>query len=205
MVKWDVITFGNYNWQVLAIEDNRKALIITQDILELRWYHNKFADITWADCALRQYLNHEVYNTFSQDEKARIIKVINKNFDNPWFNTTGGQDTTDHLFLLSLQEVCLYFGDSSAKLGNKSGQTWFIDDENNGSRQAKYATDFHWWRLRSPGYYGRTVASINKNGHVYVRGNGVFGKPRDAGGVRPALWLWLDDQCSPGNERSKEN
>ena len=192
MVKHDLIPFGQYSWQVLAIEDDRRALIITQDILELRWYHNKFVDITWADCALRQYLNHELYHTFSQDEQARIIGVTNPNVDNPWFNTKGGQDTTDRLFLLSLEEVCQYFGDSSAKLGNKGGQTWSIDDENNWKRQAKYGTDFHGWRLRSPGYYARTGASINKMGHVYVRGNGVFGRPRDGGGIRPALWLRLN-------------
>lgn len=192
MVNNDILTFGKFTWQVLAIEDGHKALIITQDILELRWYHNKFVDTTWADCDLRQYLNHDVYNTFNHDERARIIEVTNLNVDNPWFNTKGGQDTRDHLFLLSLQEVCQYFGDSRAKLENKGGQTWFIDDGNNRTRQAKYGTDFHWWRLRSPGYYGRTSASINKSGHVYVRGNGVFGSPRDGGGVRPALWLRLN-------------
>jgi hypothetical protein len=193
MVNYDIITFGSYTWLVLAIEYGHKALIISQNILELRWYHNKFVDTTWADCDLRQYLNHEVYNTFSQSEKARIMEVKNRNVDNPWFNTKGGQDTKDHLFLLSLEEVCQYFGDSRAKLENKGGQTWFIDDENNSTRQAKYGDDFHWWRLRSPGYYGRTGASINKHGHVYVRGNGIFGSPRDGGGVRPALWLRLED------------
>ncbi|GAB4044337.1 DUF6273 domain-containing protein [Spirosoma jeollabukense] len=191
MLKHDLIPFGPYRWQVLAIEDDSRALIITQDIVELRWYHTKFVDITWAGCAVRQYLNQELYHTFSQDEQARIIEVTNPNVDNPWFNTTGGQDTTDRLFLLSLEEVCQYFGDSSAKLRNKGEQAWSIDDENNRKRQANYGTDYHGWRLRSPGYYGRTGASINKNGHVYVRGNGVFGSPKDGGGIRPALWLRL--------------
>jgi hypothetical protein len=197
MVKHDLITFGMYTWQVLAVEEGHRALIITQDIVDLRWYHHQFVDITWADCALRQYLNQEIYSTFSQDEKARIIEVTNKNVDNPWFNTKGGADTTDHLFLLSLEEVCQYFGNSRANLRNKGRQTWLIDDENNANRQARYGTDFHSWRLRSPGYYGRTGASINKHGHVYVRGNGVFGSPRDGGGVRPALWLRVDDQIWP--------
>ncbi|RZK33301.1 MAG: hypothetical protein EOO61_15550, partial [Hymenobacter sp.] len=87
MVKHDLITFGLYTWQVLAVEEGHRALIITQDIVDLRWYHHQFVDITWADCALRQYLNQEIYSTFSQDEKARIIEVTNKNIDNPWFNT----------------------------------------------------------------------------------------------------------------------
>lgn len=122
------------------------------------------------------------------------MAVTSKNLDNPWFKTKGGQDTIDHLFLLSLEEVCHYFGESRTKLGHKGGQSWSIDDDNNRKRQARYGTDFHGWRLRWPGYYGRTGASIDKNGHVYVRGNGVFGRPRDGRGVRPALWLRLADQ-----------
>lgn len=192
MVKDDIITFGKYNWRVLHLKDGR-ALIITEDIIELRWYHNEFVDITWADCDLRKYLNNEFYNKFSQDEKAKIITVTSRNPDNPWFKTKEGIDTTDSLFLLSLEDVCEYFGDSTAKLRNKGNQTWLIDDENNGKRQAKYGNDFHWWRLRSPGYYGRTAASVSYYGYVYVRGNGVYGRPRDGGGVRPALWLKLED------------
>lgn len=192
MVTHDIIAFGKYNWQVLSIKDGR-ALIITEDIIALRWYHTKFADITWADCDLRKYLNNEFYNEFNQDEKAKISTVRNRNADNQWFKTKGGKSTIDSIFLLSLEEVCEYFGDSKAKLQNKGSQTWFIDDENNGKRQAKYGNDYHWWRLRSPGYYGRTGASVSYNGHVYVRGNGVYGRPRDGGGVRPALWLKLEE------------
>ena len=192
MVKGDIITFGDYNWRVLDVKDGR-ALIITEDIVELRWYHKKFVEITWADCDLRKYLNNEFYNKFSQDEKAKISTVTSRNPDNPWFKTKGGNDTTDGIFLLSLEEVCEYFDDSGAKLRDKGNQTWYIDDENNGKRQAKHGNDFHWWRLRSPGYYGRTAASVSYYGYVYVRGNGVHGRPRDGGGVRPALWLKLHD------------
>ncbi|RZK03934.1 MAG: hypothetical protein EOO43_22870 [Flavobacterium sp.] len=129
---------------------------------------------------------------YRQDEKAKIITVTNKNLDNQWFKTKGGNDTTDHIFLLSLEEVCEYFGDSQTRLHNKGNQTWLIDDENNSNRQAKYNNEFHWWRLRSPGYYKRTSASISSNGHVYVRGNGVYGRPKDGGGLRPAFWLNLN-------------
>ena len=192
MLKDDIIPFGNYIWRVLDIKDNR-ILIITKDIIELRWYHKEFVEITWADCELRKYLNYEFYNTFNPNEKARIISVKNHNHDNPWFKTKRGIDTTDNVFLLSLEEVCKYFGDSIEKMKNKGSQKWYIEDENNSKRQAKFGGEYHWWRLRSPGYYGRTSASINSNGNVYVRGNGVNGRPKDGGGVRPALWLKLEN------------
>lgn len=192
MVEGNKITFGEYDWRVLTTK-NRRALITTETIVELRWYHQTFAAVTWADSALRKHLNHEFYDKFSHDEKAKIITVTNQNSDNHWFKTKGGVDTTDRIFLLSLEEVCRYFGDSTANLQNKGSQRWFIDDENNGKRQAKYANGFHWWRLRSPGYYARTAASISAKGYVYVRGNGVYGRPKDGGGVRPALWLRLEE------------
>lgn len=195
-MKDGMLTFGRYNWRVLDLKDD-KALIITEAIIELRWYHQEFADTTWADCAVRKYLNNEFYATFSPNEQARVSSVTNTNPDNPWFRTTGGTDTIDSIFLLSLEEVCRYFGDSSTKLQQKGSQTWLIDDENNGNRQAKYGNDFHWWRLRSPGYYGRTAVSVSSSGNVYVRGNGVYGRPRDSGGIRPALWL------KPGSQIGK--
>lgn len=187
----DCIRFGKYAWQVLARKTGM-ALIITQDVIELHWYHQQFVDITWAECDLRNYLNHELYNQFSQHDKSKIRSVTLSNPDNPWFKTKGGKESLDRLFLLSLEEVCLYFGDSSAKLQHKADQTWLIDDANNSQRQARYGGDLHSWRLRSPGYYGRTAASVRSDGCVYVRGNGVYGRPRDGGGLRPALWLKLD-------------
>jgi hypothetical protein len=192
MKKGDLISFGKYHWRVLAIQDNG-ALLITENILELRWYHMQFVDTTWADCELRKYLNDVFYNTFNLCEQAKILPVTNRNPDNPWFRTTGGATTTDRIFLLSLEEVCEFFGDSGARLRTKGRQTWLIDDENNPKRQATHGAGFHWWRLRSPGYYGRTAASVNAAGQVYVRGNGVYGRPRDGGGVRPALWLKLEN------------
>lgn len=185
-----IITFGGFDWRVLDMTDN-KMLVITENIIGLHWYHTEFIEITWAGSAIRKYLNTEFYNAFSKEDKERIIRVVNRNPDNPWFKTKGGLDTADYIFLLSLEDICKYFGDSHENLLHKGNQKWQINDKNNGKRQAKYGDDFHWWRLRSPGYYSRTSASISANGYVYVRGNGVYGKPKDGGGLRPALWLKL--------------
>lgn len=190
MIEDGKITFGNYRWELLKVEADR-ALIITECIIELHWYHTEFVDITWSGCELRYYLNNDFYETFSQGDKERIIPVVNCNPNNQWFGTNGGVATTDRIFLLSLEEVCTYFGDSKSDLLQKGNQKWYIEDENNKLRQAKYSNGFHWWRLRSPGYYGRTSASVSANGNVYVRGNGVYGSPKDGGGMRPALWLKL--------------
>ena len=184
----DKIIFGNIFWQVLDVKGD-SALIVTKDIIALQWYHHSFVDITWEESELRRYLNNEFYHSFHEEEKGKIRAVVNRNPDNQWFRTKGGPNTTDKVFLLSLEEVCKYFGDSTENLQIKGNQKWLISDENNPKRQVKFGNAYHWWRLRSPGYYGRTSASVNAQGNVYVRGNGVYGRPKDGGGVRPALWL----------------
>ncbi|GAA0751158.1 DUF6273 domain-containing protein [Clostridium sartagoforme] len=182
---------------MLYIEDNA-ALIITEDIIEQRPYHDDYKDIKWAECGLRKYLNGEFYDKFNDTDKSRIIEVTNKNLDNPWYGTKGGDDTKDSIFLLGIEDVvCRYFGDSSKKLQNRSKKQnyWFQrKDENNNKRIAKFMDYDYWWWLRSPGRINRVAAYVHGNpgGCVGINGNSVFfrsfGAERD-GGVRPALWL----------------
>ena len=133
----DNISFGNYRWLVLDVKDT-KALIITECIIDHRSYHNAYEEITWADCALRNYLNNEYYNNFSDVEKDKICTVTNKNLDNQWYGVKGGVDTNDKVFLLSIEElVCKYFGDSSELLYSprKNKRYWFErKDLNNNKR-----------------------------------------------------------------------
>lgn len=108
-----IIPFGGYDWRILDIQ-NHTALVITEDIIELRAYNDVYKDTTWSDCELRRYLNSEFYGSFNQADRSRIIPVMNENPDNQWYGSKGGEDTKDAIFLLSVEEaVCRYFGDSS--------------------------------------------------------------------------------------------
>ncbi len=195
-----IISFGGYNWRVLDTQNN-SALIITEDIIEQRSYHDAYKDITWADCSLRKYLNGEFYNKFTEADKLRIIPVINKNPDNEWYGAKGGEDTKDSVFLLSTEEVCKYFGDSSSKLQNKgkNQRYWFErKDENNIKRLAKLQGKewCWWWWLRSPGRVNvKAVYIFGTDGNIGIQGNNILkGNISDGkctGGVRPALWLKL--------------
>lgn len=105
----DKISFGNYEWRVLD-RQNDTALIITDKIIEMSPCHDFYADITWAECSLRGYLNSKFYDTFTAIEKSQIITVMNKNPDNLWYGAKGGNNTKDRIFLLSLEDaVCRYF------------------------------------------------------------------------------------------------
>lgn len=197
----DKILFGNYDWQVLDIQNDR-ALIITENIIEQRPYHNAYVGITWADCSLRKYLNGEFYDRFNKDDKSRICPVINKNPDNQWYGIKGGEDTRDRIFLLSIEEVvCKYFGDSSSKLYNpgKNQRYWFQrKDENNGRRIARLEANkeqIWWWWIRTPGRVNVKAVYIHGDGNIGIQGNNILkGNIADGkctGGVRPALWLKL--------------
>lgn len=194
-----IISFGDYNWRVLGIQNNA-ALVITEEIIEQRAYHDAYKEITWADCALRKYLNGEFYDKFNTADKLRILPVLNKNLDNHWYGSEGGADTQDSIFLLSLEEVCKYFGDSLSKLHNrgKNQRYWFErKDENNSNRIARImgTEGICWWWLRSPGRLNLKAAYVHGDGNIGIQGNNVLkgniSDGRCTGGVRPALWLKL--------------
>ena len=197
----DIIVFGNYEWRVLTVEDD-KALIITDCIVEERPYHDSYIDITWADCSLRKYLNDDFYNKFDDADKMRIVPVINKNTDNQWYGSTGGENTIDYIFLLSLEEAtCQYFGDSSSKLYHpgKNQRYCFQRKDANNSKRLAYLLGKDgtwWWWLRSPGRNNvKAVYIFGTDGCVGIQGNNILkgnlDEGRCRGGVRPALWLKL--------------
>lgn len=194
-----IVPFGRYRWRILDMKDDA-ALIITESIVEQRPYHDAYKDITWADCALRRYLNGDFYDGFSAVEQSRIVPVLNKNADNEWYGSNGGADTQDRVFLLSIEEaVCRYFGDSSSKLYDprKNKRYWFErKDENNGKRIARLAPGNEgvwWWWLRSPGRVNVKAVYIHGDGNIGIQGNNVLkgnlSDGRCTGGVRPALWM----------------
>ena len=184
----NIIRFGRYDWRILETRGN-KALILSDKIIEEKWYHERETSIDWAGCSLRRYLNGAFLNTFSQEEKSRIAKTKVENSRNPWFGTDGGNDTTDMVFLLSIAEVARYFGDGR-RLQKKSKHTGHIDDRYNKDRTAKtIAGSEAWWWLRSPGYSRSRTAFVSPTGALYIYGGLVFGGSGRGGGVRPVMWL----------------
>jgi len=196
-----LIRFGAYQWRVLDIKENA-ALIITENIIEQGVYHDAYVDITWADCSLRRYLNGVFLDKFASDEKAKIVPVINKNPDNPWYGTAGGADTEDRVFILCLDEVaCKYFGDSSALLCHpkKNQRYWFERKDDNNSRRKARLEENHsicWWWIRTPGRVSVKAVYIHGDGNIGIQGNNIFkgniADGRCTGGIRPALWLRLE-------------
>ena len=205
-----LIGFGPYVWKVLEEKDGR-ALVITKDIIELRRYH-LFEDwnLTWETSDMRKYLNSVFLQKFTPEERKMIVETKVKNPDNIWFTDTssgGGNDTIDMVFLLSLEEVDRYFGNSKDYLHRRglqydSGKGKWAPSENgiilsnahDGARVSMYNGEPWSWWLRSPGGFNVRAAIVWSDGIISALGHSVYLiDPYDLGvGVRPALWLNLE-------------
>jgi transcriptional regulator with XRE-family HTH domain len=214
-----VIPFGKYQWRVLKIDGN-SALIIAESVIEQRAYHEEFAEITWEHCDLRKYLNKQFYDTFDPLDRARILETKITDCDNPWYGTNWGNSTVDRIFLLSINEVLKYFGDSgelkSKKKWHSPGDHYqdnnpndpvlsdgphcieygeFINDQYNDARKALYHKVYNaGWDERT--YWLRSPGIHLRHTTVIVGQKGeLFICGADVYmsdiGVRPALWLSL--------------
>ncbi|MDR0248760.1 MAG: DUF6273 domain-containing protein [Oscillospiraceae bacterium] len=183
----DLVSFGNVVWRVLDVQGG-KALLISEEVLFSRAYHSAARSVTWAESDLRAYLNGDFFDgAFTYAEKERVIDTYCENAANQWRGTSGGEDTTDKVFLLSLEEVVKYFGDSGQLASRPTGAS-SIDDQYNNLRVARNSSGaaVSWW-LRSPGAYSDYAAATDGGGRVNMSGYGA----RTSRGVRPALWVTL--------------
>ena len=165
------IKLGGYDWLVLDIFD-RKALVVSDRILSERAYHSAEEAVTWESSEMRRYLNGDFLGAFSESEKKRIAETVLMNGDNPEYNTAGGNNTSDKVFLLSLGDAEKYFIDNSARTAVK------LDGE-----------AMHYW-LRSPGCEPTSAAYVEYDG-VISYGYGHWSGVLSIGGVRPAMLLHI--------------
>ena len=149
-------------WRILDVNrEAETALVIAEETVGARAYHQPGGDITWEKSTLRSWLNGEyIANEFSAEEQEAIRETDVKNPGNAKYNTKGGNDTKDKLFLLSLDEVQKYFKSDA--------------DRATGS----------WWWLRSPGFDQRYAAYVSYGGSV---NDGGYDVNYDLGGIRPAF------------------
>jgi len=163
----EAMAFGGYEWLVLE-ERGGKALLLLKDTLDPRPYNEAFVETSWETCTLRLWLNSVFYEGFGLADRARIAETAVRGSGNPQYGAKAAADTTDRVFLLSLEEAKLYFPDNAARV----------------ARDARGAT-VYWW-LRSPGLEPILAATVGSDGSLAYTGSGVHYATR---GVRPAMWV----------------
>ena len=192
---FETVEFGSYpqatdnptpvEWLVLDEKGSRK-LLLAKYALDCKPYNDGQEDTTWEACTLRVWLDTEFFEqAFTEEEQARVAEVRLANEDNPDYETEGGPETYDRVFLLGLAEGEEYFGVEGGETSNdlicyptdyavEKGA--YIDNVNGGCS---------WW-LRSPGSCPSGAAFVYSDGFVVSRGGLVVS---DSVAVRPALWV----------------
>lgn len=189
-------------WRVLHTDGNQ-ALLLSDLSLDDKEYHRGYESVTWETSTLRSWLNgygagsnkrsmdysrkNFISSAFTDSEQAAIVNTSLENADNITYNTEGGNDTTDRIFLLSETEV--WNTDKAESYGFvKDRET---SDEARDCQRSTYARAMgacgNWW-LRSPGEAENTVLGVYGGGCVYEYGTHVNYSDH---GVRPVLNLNL--------------
>ncbi len=206
--KGDTIKFGAYEqdndysngreaieWVVLE-KTKKSLLVISKYALDQVSYNTQKTGVTWETCTLRKWLNENFYSkAFNKTEQGLIKTVTLENFDNPKYNTSGGNDTKDKVFLLSLFDMRNsdygFSNDYSAKDENRRCAATAYAITRGVATSSAYKTKdgengCH-WRLRSPGHMASYSTYVAYDGLVDV-GSGLY----ENIGVRPALYINLN-------------
>ena len=181
-------------WRVLSV-DGDDAFLVSEQNLDCQAYSGEEDDeVTWETCALRTWLNDTFMNrAFSNAEKSSIKNTVVINDNNPYYDTEGGNDTNDKIYLLSIDEVRnVNYGfdkkfdkDSLSRMVKNTAYA----KECGISTEKEYPGN-GMWLLRSPGYGGNNVAHVWYSGMGHEDGLFIGFNDTDAG-VRPALHLNL--------------
>ena len=184
-------------WQVLERYEDGTALVLSDKVLDVKQYNENEDSCLWESSDIRSWLKGNFYNDAFDDAEIDAIKSVTlENLDNSEYGTSGGADTTDNIFLLSIDDM--------KNISYGYNERWETCDPYRTGKATSFAISngvktsvddtAEWW-LRSPG--------INSGSATYVVSDGFvdYGKGRyicDIGynvtgyrGIRPAIIINL--------------
>ena len=193
----DEFTFGVYEqdndltngwepieWQVLAVEDGR-ALVISKYGLDDKPFVGSSGSAAWETSSIRAWLNGVFYeNVFSPAERDQIIEVSLENPAGPQRNMITGSDvyypeTSDRIFLLSLEETIRYFQDEGSRICQPTAYTESLFPENLGNAI--------FWSLRTEGVSSGYIMAVDSRGSF----DQFVIRTSYSSMIRPAFWIDL--------------
>lgn len=184
-----IVRFGTYqqnssqkdsiSWIVIKVEGG-KALLLSKDLLSARPWDETGRNLTWDNSSIRWWLNNEFLNTaFSKEEINDIISIELDNSDQNGYGTPSGKNTTDRVFLLSVNEYDSLV--KNTRYATASPTRLTIEEGVYSNGQGNSA----WW-LRSPGMTNDSPAYLSSAGELGTRAHKATEKVI---GVRPAVWI----------------
>ena len=201
-------------WRVLSVNGDDVFLVADKN-LDVQRYNDTYTSVTWETCTMRSWLNgygagankegkdyssnNFLINAFSAGERLAIRTTNVVNNDNFEYGTEGGNDTSDQVYLLSLDEVRNpgygFTSNTDSTQTRKAVNTAYVagGGEINSSGMHSAGSSDIWW-LRSPGDGSSDAAHVGGSGFVYRSGYSVSNSRYV--GVRPALHLNLSSTSS---------
>ena len=186
--KWEPIV-----WQVLAKESDG-VYVMSKTLLDSQAYNNYKEDTTWENCSLRTWLNDDFYAAaFSEDEQAKIVSVTHSNDDSPYINVSGGNPTTDNLWVLSYSDAKndAYGFSTDASVSDDARKAHGTDYAKSQGILVYSNGNSDWW-LRSRGQHADIACYVN-----YLCATSFSTNVNDTNlGIRPAFKLDLNATIS---------
>jgi hypothetical protein len=189
-----ILEFGKYKWRVLEVEIG-KMLVISDEIIVKSEFNNS-SGYNWENSSLNKWLNNDFYDTFSFEEKEKILREPVSLKGNIWYNDLSNNSSRCKFFLLNVEEILKYLGDTSGDYEKKNRKSAkgdpkidgsYIFNNFNGKRVANYDNNPDWWWVLTGGNCDNFAVRIMPNGSIHMGGTGISA----VGGVRPAFWMTL--------------
>ena len=212
-------------WRVLSVNGD-DAFVLADQNLDAKQYNETNTDITWENCTMRSWLNgygasanknekdftddNFINNAFSAAEQEAIQTTGVVNEDNPYYETDGGNNTEDKVYLLAISEAsnALYGFNSKYNTNSKTRETKNTEytkksDAYTYTIDSSYSGNGYWW-LRTPGGACCSASSVCYDGHGYsdyfiVNDTGVAVRPAFHINLSSSnLWSYAGTVCSDG-------
>ncbi len=155
---------------------------------------------SWENSYVRHELNTEKYQEYFTDEERSLIKeIVLKGDYNPVYDTYSDYTVTDHLFLLTADDVAKYLlgydpdERSLAQLGlrEKAKATILFADSLNTEDEVVEVTEYYYpWWLRTAGGSMEQMTIVSEDGRIDLCGTD---SDADEIGIRPAMWISIHD------------
>ena len=176
------------SWYV-ADRQGDEVLLVCTHVLVPCYYNNAFAETCWKDSALRTCCELIYEDTISKYEKDLVLLTDVETKANPEFGTDGGAITQDYMFVLSVDEVELYFPEQEARqIEPTDTAIWSGVNVNGGLGGYNWIdrADHSWWWTRTLGEDAMKGVYVDQDGAIDYEGKYCT---MSIGGVRPAMWV----------------
>ena len=178
-------------WRVLS-QDGNEALLVSEDIIDHKYFNSDGGNIIWRDAGIRQWLDNTFKgNAFTSNQINNVIvdKSLSTN------EISGSVTTTDKVFLLSNDETSSFGSNSAKKAKGTEYAKNVILDGHSLSINDGYSS---WWlRSQSSPDNEHTADTVEPlSGDLNYTDASSYGI-----GIRPAIYVDL----THGNFRTSQN